>query len=148
MDGADAERRTLKELSDRQALRDLAARYARIPDDRDYGAVDEVFTRDARLLGPGFHLEGREQIREAMRSIERYRATQHTMHQQSVALRGDEAEGEVYCVAHHLHEVDGRPQKLDWGIRYRDRYRREPEGWRLARRELVIVWTQQLPLES
>jgi hypothetical protein len=70
------------------------------------------------------------------------------MHQQTVELHGDEGEGEVYCVAYHLLEVDGRAHKLDWGIRYRDRYRREPEGWRLARRELQIVWRQQLPLEA
>jgi uncharacterized protein (TIGR02246 family) len=148
MDGGDALTRVLRDLTDRQALRDLAARYARIPDDRDYDLVDEVFTSDAQVIGPDFHLEGREQIRAGMRSIERYEATQHTMHQQTVELHGDEGEGEVYCVAYHLLEVDGRAHKLDWGIRYRDRYRREPEGWRLARRELQIVWRQQLPLEA
>ena len=41
---------------------------------------------------------------------------------------------------------DGRALKLDWGIRYRDRYRRLPGGWRIERRELTVVWEQELPL--
>lgn len=137
-----------EEIADRLALRELADKYARIPDDRDYALVDEVFAPDALVIGPGFRLEGREQIRSGMRTIERYSATQHCMYQQRLELRGDEAEGEVYCVAHHLFELAGQTQKLDWGIRYQDRYRREPAGWRVIRRELRIVWQQQSPLEA
>jgi uncharacterized protein (TIGR02246 family) len=134
------------ELTDRLALRDLVTRYARIPDDRDYDLVYEIFTRDAELVGPGFALAGVEQIREAMRAIERYHATLHCVHNQLVQLRGDEADGETYCVANHLYEADGRPHKLDWGIRYKDHFRREARGWRIARRELSVVWEQDQPL--
>jgi hypothetical protein len=130
------------EVADRLALRELADRYARIPDDRDYGLVDRVFSANAVLIGPDFRVEGRDRIRDAMRSIERYVATQHCMHQQTVAISGDEAEGEVYCVAYHVLPEGGR---LDWGIRYRDRYRREADGWRVARRELELVWTERRP---
>ncbi len=137
-----------REIADRLALRQLADRYARIPDDRAYALVDQVFTGDAIVIGPGFRLEGLAQIRTGMRTIERYRATQHCMYQQTVEIRGDEAEGEVYCVAHHLFETDGQAQKLDWGIRYQDRYRREASGWRVARRELHIVWKEQRALEG
>jgi uncharacterized protein (TIGR02246 family) len=135
------------EIADRIALRELVERYARIPDDRDYALVDQVFAPDATLVGPGFELSGRDAIRAAMRAIERYSATLHCVHNHLVEIRGDDAEGEAYCVANHLHEVEGRPYKLDWGIRYQDRYHREPEGWRILRRELRIVWEQNAPLE-
>ncbi len=146
--GADRTGETLdpRELADRLELRDLVCRYARIPDDRDYALVDEVFTPDATLAGPGFSIQGIDGIREAMRRIEAYSATLHAVHNHRVELAGDEASGETYCVANHLLEKDGRPYKLDWGIRYRDRYRRLPGGWRIASRELRVVWEQELPL--
>lgn len=135
------------EIGDRIALRELVERYARIPDDRNYALVDEIFSADASLLGPGFELNGHEAIRGAMQAIEQYSATLHCVHNHLVELHGDEAEGETWCVANHLHEVDGRPHKLDWGIRYQDRYRREPGGWRISRRELRVVWQQDAPLQ-
>ena len=137
---------SMSELEDRQLLRELVDRYARIPDDRDYALVDVVFTEDATLVGPGFELSGRELIREGMQSIERYSATLHSMHGHLVEVNGDEATGDTWCVANHIHEKDGRPHKLDWGIRYKDRYRRDAAGWRIAHRELVLIWTQELPL--
>ena len=73
-------------------------------------------------------------------------ATLHCVHNHRVELDGDAAEGEAYCVANHLHEVDGVPYKLDWGVRYGDRYRRDAGVWRIARRELRVVWEQDLPL--
>jgi hypothetical protein len=83
-----------------------------------------------------------------MRGIEQFPVTLHSVHNQFVAIDGDEATGETYCVANHVLEKDGRPCKLDWGIRYQDRFRREPEGWRIARRELRVVWEQELPLKG
>jgi hypothetical protein len=136
------------ELHDKQAIRELACRYAQMVDDRNYELAGEVFCEDAELLGPGFHLQGRDAIGDSLRSIERYRATFHAVHNQLVEVHGDEARGETYCVANHLHEVDGRAYKLDWGIRYRDRYRRETSGWRISRRELNVVWEQELPLRE
>lgn len=135
-----------REVADRLELRDLVVRYARIPDDRNYALVDEVFAPDAVLEGPGFKLEGVEQIRQGMQAIETYSATLHSVHNHLVDLAGDEASGETYCVANHLLRKDGRPTKLDWGIRYQDRYRRGAAGWRITRRELRLVWEQELPL--
>ena len=134
------------ELGDRQALRDLVYLYSRIPDDRDYSLVDRVFTADATLAGPGFEYHGADHIREAMQGIERFSAPLHSVHNQLVVIDGDQATGETYCVANHLLEKEGRPYKLDWGIRYQDRFRRDADGWRIARRELRVVWEQELPL--
>ena len=138
----------LDELADRMALRDLVSRYPGIPDDRNYALVDEVFTEDAELVGPGFSLTGREQIRVGMQAIEQYSATLHCVHNHTIELAGDTARGETYCVANHLHEVDGVPYKLDWGVRYSDHYRRDSGGWRISRRELRVVWQQDLPLQG
>ena len=99
------------------------------------------------LASPRFELVGVEQILRGLRSVERYRATFHAVHNQTLDLSGDEASGETYCVANHLLEREGQPRKLDWGIRYQDRYRRGTDGaWRLSRRELIVDWEQELPL--
>ena len=92
---------------------------------------------------------GRAQILRGLRRALRYRATFHAVHNQTLEIAGDEAAGETYCVANHLFERDGRPVKLDWGIRYQDRYRRGADGtWRIARRELIVDWEQELPLSG
>ena len=63
------------EMSDRMEIRELAFRYAQMIDDRDYALADEVFAEDGELIGPGFHLVGGAAIREALPSIEHFRAT-------------------------------------------------------------------------
>ena len=108
-----------------------------------------LFTEDAVLVGARFELVGVERIVRGLATVERYRATFHAVHNQTLELAGEEAAGETYCVAYHLLERDGRPLKLDWGIRYQDRYRRGSDGaWRFARRELIVDWEQELPLSS
>ena len=80
-------------------------------------------------------------------TIDQFSATLHCVHNQIAEISGDEASGEIYCVANHLLEKDGVPFKLDMGIRYEDRYERGPEGWRIAERVLNLIWQQELPLE-
>jgi ketosteroid isomerase-like protein len=122
-------------------------RYARAVDRRDWALAATLFTDDAVLASARFELVGVEQILRGLRSVERYRATFHAVHNQTLDIAGDEATGETYCVANHLLEREGQPRKLDWGIRYEDRYRRGADGaWRLARRELIVDWEQELPV--
>jgi uncharacterized protein (TIGR02246 family) len=136
----------LASLEDRLALQDLSARYARAVDRRDYAAFVELFTADGVLCGPGYAMKAQVEIERGIRLIEQYEATQHCVHQQLVDVRGDAASGETYCVARHVYTKDGSKRKLDMGVRYRDEYRREAGAWRFARRELVLDWTQDLPL--
>ena len=55
---ADAERH----LADRLAIREVACRYARAVDRRDWALAATLFTDDAVLVGPRFELVGRDQI--------------------------------------------------------------------------------------
>jgi uncharacterized protein (TIGR02246 family) len=135
-------------VEDRLALRELADRYARAVDRRDWALAGALFTEDCVLLGPGYELVGRGAILTGLRQIDRYRATQHSVHNQLVEVAGDRATGETYCTAHHLYERDGRTRKLSWGIRYQDRCARESGAWRYERRELLLDWSQDLPLDS
>jgi ketosteroid isomerase-like protein len=137
-----------REIADRLALRELACRYARAVDRRDYRAFVALFLPDAVLCGPGYEMPGHEAIEAGIRLIERYEATQHCVHNELFSLHGDEATGEVYCVAYHLYAREGEARRLDMGVRYQDRYRRTPAGWRFARRELVVDWQHDLAREE
>lgn len=136
------------QLADRLAIRELAERYARAVDRRDWELARALFSDDAVLVGPRFELVGRDAILRGLRSVERYRATFHAVTNQLVEIGGDEASGETYCLASHLFERDGVARKLDWGIRYQDRFRRVDGAWRIARRELVVDFEQELPLSG
>ena len=133
-------------IEDRFALQELAARYARAVDRRDYAAFSALFTRDGVLCGPGYSMRAHDEITKGIRLIEQYESTQHCVHQQLVDVNGDAATGETYCVARHVYEKAGVRRKLDMGVRYQDEYRREQGAWRFARRELLLDWTQDLPL--
>ena len=135
-------------LEDRFALRELAERYARAVDRRDWALAEQLFSAACVLVGPGYELLGRDGILAGLRRIERYDATQHSVHNQLVELAGERASAETYCTAHHLYERGGRRRKLSWGIRYQDRCVREGGVWRYERRELLLDWSQDLPLEA
>ena len=135
-------------IEDRLALQELAARYARAVDRRDYAAFTALFTADGVLCGPGYSMRAHAEIERGIRLIEQYESTQHCVHQQLVDVRGDAATGETYCVARHVYTREGEKRKLDMGVRYQDEYRRERGEWRIARRELLLDWTQDLPLTA
>ncbi len=134
-----------RELEDRIALRELVYRYARLIDDRAYDDIPNVFTEDAELSGPGYSMNGYAELRGGLSQIETYSATLHCVHNQLVELSGDDATGETYCVANHVYEADGTARILDMGIRYTDVYRCERGAWRIAKRQLNVVWDQDLP---
>jgi uncharacterized protein (TIGR02246 family) len=131
------------DLDDRDALRDLAARYALACDTRDFDALAHVFAPDAALRTGTSERTGMAEILTAMQGLLRYEATSHMVGQQVVDATSDGATGITYCTAHHLTvEGDTRTDKV-MHIRYHDRFVRTDGGWRIAARRLEIVWTDE-----
>jgi hypothetical protein len=132
---------------DELSIRDLANRYARMVDRRDWSEIPRVFTPDCELSGQGYLMRGHAELDAGLRKIDMFSATLHCVLNQVTCLDGDGGTGEFYCVANHIHERDGVQYKLDMGIRYEDRYVRTADGWRLAKRVLNLIWQQDLPLD-
>ncbi|WP_250005049.1 nuclear transport factor 2 family protein [Actinoplanes sp. M2I2] len=140
---------------DRLALRELVDAYARHADRRDPHRQAEVFTEDGRvtlfdgdpaLRAPIQLVQGRDNLIQAFESLmTRYAVTTYLNGQSTVAVDGESATGETYCLAHHLYERDGVRTLLIMAIRYLDTFVRTGRGWLIADRRLVIDWTDERP---
>ncbi|MDE0116727.1 MAG: nuclear transport factor 2 family protein [bacterium] len=138
-------------MSDRDALADLTAEYARCVDRGDPEGVAACFAPDGVLrivnLAEGGKVvaerTGRDEIVRAISRMS-YDATFHFVGQQQVDIDGDTATGETYCIAHHLTIPDDGTPATDYimFIRYQNQFVRLDEGWRFAVRELNIDWTE------
>jgi hypothetical protein len=127
-------------------LRDLAYRYARMMDQMKFEWLPEVFAADGVLSGPSYEMSGHDALRQGLQGLDQFSATLHGVLNTYFEIDGDRATGEVYCVANHVHEVDGIPFKLDMGIRYEDDYTRGPGGWVIQRRKFNMVWETDTPM--
>ncbi|MHB1583808.1 MAG: nuclear transport factor 2 family protein [Acidimicrobiales bacterium] len=138
------------------ALRELAVRYARAVDRRDVDTFLAVFEPDAvvvvRRPSPTdrpSEIRGHDRLARIPEVIARYARTFHFLGQSSYRDLGDEAEGEVYCIAHHLDVSAEAATDLVMFIRYEDRYARHRDGtWRIRRREVLVDWTETRPADA
>ena len=143
-----------EETADRLAIRELFDAYAHCADRRDAKGQMALFTSDTRFLvymdsgseQPTQELHGRESLAPVFDNLNTYQATMHFNGQSTVVLDGDRAIGESYCIAHHLHEVDGQRTVMKAYIRYLDVFARQPDGsWLFAERKLMVDWTETYP---
>ena len=137
---------TPDQREDEARLRDTALRYARMTDRMSFDDLPTVFAEDGVLSGPGYEMTGHDQLRAGLQSLDQFDATLHGVLNTYFEIDGDRATGEVYCVANHVHRVDGIPFKLDMGIRYEDEYTRQGGIWVIQRRTFHMVWETDTPM--
>lgn len=126
----------------RGELTELLHRYAALIDGRDWDGLATVFAPDAVAdLGVlGGRVPGRHAIGEHCRAaLERFAATQHLIgNVRIISWEGVDATTACSFVAVHVHS-DGSAPFLVGGT-YEDDLRRTPDGWRITRRELRVIW--------
>lgn len=129
----------IRRLEDRVELLDLVAGYFLASDDDDLAALRECFCEDARFIASGFNGgAGREGIiaflKEARAAMGQ---TVHTIHHAQISFPApDEASG---IVTAHL-ELGLGDETCLGAVRYFDTYRRVGGRWRIASREMKIVY--------
>ncbi len=131
---------TLQTLLDEAAIERVLVRYAIALDERDFGALDEVFLSEAsacyQTIGD---FDSRDAILTLLRgALGRCGKTQHLLGNYRITIDGDRATAASYLQAVHagLGEYASQTMTL-WG-EYRDRLVRRPEGWRIEHRELAV----------
>lgn len=143
---ADLESR-IRRMEDREAIRRLVGLYALAMDDKDFGLVERIFSRQAVLTYTGGmpRYEGRDAIVSFYR--ERLPPTGpsfHVTHDQFVewdATDPDRATGLVFCHA----ETYAGGRQIASAIRYEDSYIREAGQWTFAQRILTFLY--QTPVD-
>ena len=137
------------QVSDILELKDLALRYAQAVDGRNAEALCALFEEDGVIDGSGYLARGHGEISRITSLLsKRYQATFHSVQNHTIRLAGDEAEGEVYALSHHLRkEPDDSLVDYVMVMRYRDRYVRGPQGWRFRQRHILLDWTETRPAE-
>lgn len=138
----------LRGLLDKQAIAELVFVYSRAVDRRDFALLRTLYTEDGHDSHGGLYdgpaagyVDWLEQ------AVESNDITSHAVNNHLIAFSGaDTAEGEVYVTAYHrIHDGEGGFIDLIMGLRYLDHYRRNAEGWRFSRRQVVNDWCQKAP---
>ena len=134
---------SLQMLLDEREIHQVALRYCRALDTKNWALLDDVFVPDATAqLGSPAVLDGIETIRTRIRTaLEHLDESQHLVGNHEVAVDGDTGAHRCYLQAQHIRAAaDGGPNWMVAG-RYEDRLVRTDAGWRIAHRTLTVMWT-------
>lgn len=132
-------------LVDRAAIVDLTVRYTWALDSKNWDDLDNVFLAEATAFLTE-ELSGVAAIKERVtRALSHLDESQHIVANHQIVIDGDRASCRCYLQAQHVRRsAHGGPNFIVAG-RYHDQLIRKAAGWRIARRELVIMWTEGNP---
>ncbi|MEU6895139.1 nuclear transport factor 2 family protein [Streptomyces sp. NPDC046557] len=135
-------------LSDLAALSKLSERYLATLDEGTFDAVwaESLFTEDVELTFPvGSHRGVAGVPKFTSQIMERWGRTHHHGSDVSVELDADRAAISWSLIASHVHFGSPLPpdasRYFQLGGRFTASARRTPDGWRIDRLRLRIVWT-------
>ena len=139
---------SMQEISDRLEIQDLMVRYSYAIDNRDWDALDRVFTPDAHIDysvfggSVGDLPSTKAFLTEAMPNFPVY---QHMVSGTTIAFDGDTATAKTQC--HNpmpLGDTDDSPLMV-CGLWYVDKLVRTAEGWRIKERVEEKVYMRVFP---
>jgi len=140
-DTATLERRITR-LEDRAAIQDLAVLYGFVMDERDVEGVRKIFCDDATLRSQDgvFSATGIEEIVKTYQGrFDVLGPTNHFTHGHVIRFEDTDPDVATGLLASHAEVVrNGTPMVV--ALRYKDRYRRTPTGWRFADRLMSYMY--------
>jgi ketosteroid isomerase-like protein len=134
----------LQTLVDRAAITDVLHAYCRIFDANDLDALDQVFTPDCTVMfrpGTKHERHGLDDLRSYFASgADRIAACSHHLSNAEIQLHGTAAADScAYFYAWHRYSPDhGGGESETWG-QYVDSLVRQPHGWRISHRRLLVA---------
>jgi ketosteroid isomerase-like protein len=133
----------LQTLIDEREIHQVATRYCRALDTKDWALLDDVFVPGATaMLGSTTMLAGIEEIRGRIRgALQHLDDSHHLVGNHEIGVDGDVATHRCYLQAQHVRlAAVGGPNYMVAG-RYEDRLARTDAGWRITHRTLTVMWT-------
>jgi ketosteroid isomerase-like protein len=126
---------------DRWAIADTLSNYCLAVDTRDFALLDSVLTEDVDCIFQTGAQTGRANVKDFISGVlATLTATQHNLTSSVVTGDGDHATGKTYLLVQHVKDGIEGGNTLLMGGTYHDEFRREPAGWRIARRQLIGTW--------
>ena len=130
----------LQFLEDREAIRELVARYGQVVDDRDIEGVRALFTEDAvfRTKGGEMNAVGVAEVMDNFRSrFKAMTASGHFVHDHIIGFQSDRA-AHGYVTSHA--ELVRNGESFLVAMRYQDQYLRFEDGWKFSEREVSFFY--------
>ena len=143
------------EAADRLAIRELVEAYAHCADRRDAKGQMALFTADTHFVvymnakdpTPSQELHSREALAPVFADLNKYDATTHFVGQSTIfTLTADRANGEAYCLAHHVTIDGGKRRFMVASLRYLDTFVKMDGAWLFAERRLYVDWLDERAL--
>jgi hypothetical protein len=143
------------EAADRLAIRELVEAYAHCADRRDANGQMSLFTEathfvvymNAKDRAPSMELHSREALAPVFADLNKYDTTTHFVGQSTIfTLSADRANGEAYCLAHHVTVDDGKRRLMLASLRYLDTFAKVDGAWLFAERLLYVDWMEERAL--
>ena len=135
---------TVDTLLAREEIGDVIKRLARGTDRLDEELMASCYHPDGFDDHNSFRGNGRDFARWVVEVLAHFQATTHFIASPLIAVSGDTAQVDTYCVAHHLSN-DG---DMVMGLRYVDRFERRDGRWLIARRVCAFDWTYTVPIDA
>lgn len=135
-------KRRIARLEDRAAVTELAVLYGYVMDERDLAGIRRIFCADATLRSADgvFAATGIEEIVKTFQGrFDALGPTNHFTHGHVIRFDDSDPDTATGLLASHAEVVrDGTPMVV--ALRYQDRYRRAPDGWRFADRLMSYMY--------
>ena len=134
----------LQQLMDEKEIVDVMIAYTTALDTRDWEKLAACMAPDGEadfgnLAGVGVLDSPQALVDLCRNSLQDLRATQHLQGNFVVAVDGDTAEASCYLQANHFQEgLPGGDTFVVWA-KYRDRFVRTGEGWKIKHRNLDTI---------
>ena len=139
----------LQEISDRLEIQDLFARYSFAIDERDWDALDAIFTPDARIdySETGGAVGSFAEIKAWLpKALERFPMFQHMVATTKLDIDGDTARSRTILFNPMTYRAEnGEDQVFFIGLWYRDKLVRTPAGWRISERYEEMAYSHNVP---
>lgn len=140
----------LREMEDRNSIRELIDAYAYCADSRDAKGQMALFTEDthffvfmdAKSPEPTQVINNRAGLFQAFDKLNTYRATMHFNGQSTIKISGETATGITYCIAHHQTIEEGIQKLMIAYIRYEDSFIKQKDKWLFSERKLLADWIE------
>ena len=130
---------TVRALVDRQAIEDLLVDYCHYLDRMELEKLAALFTADCEVVygsHPALRASGSAALAHSLQRLWRWARTSHHLSNVRVRFDGDDAaDVGSYVLAWH-ERADGSTATV-YG-QYRDRVERTADGWRIARRQMLM----------